>query len=244
MNIAGKTDIGMVRSTNQDTFRIEALGESAGMALVCDGMGGARAGDKASALARRHITDVIRASSFGRVAMEEAEVQQLMLSAIHTANSTIYRLAQQELSYAGMGTTVVLALLTAQQAYIAHVGDSRLYLLRKGRFSQVTTDHSRVQELVDHGFITSDEARVHPQRNVITRAVGTRMDVDVDLLTLPVEPGDRLLLCSDGLTTVCEDDAIADVVFRFAPGEAVEQLIQMANTAGGYDNITAVVAEI
>ena len=244
MNIAGKTDIGMVRSTNQDTFRIEALGEAAGMALVCDGMGGARAGDKASALARRHITDVIRASGFGTIAMEEAEIQQLMLSAIHTANSVIYRLSQRELAYTGMGTTVVLVLFAGQQAYVAHVGDSRLYLLRRGRFSQVTTDHSRVQELVDHGLITSDEARVHPERNVITRAVGTRMDVNVDLLTLPVEPGDRLLLCSDGLTTVCEDDEIADVVFRFPPCEAVERLIQMANAAGGYDNITAVIAEV
>ncbi len=153
-------------------------------------------------------------------------------------------LSQRELAYTGMGTTVVLVLFAGQQAYVAHVGDSRLYLLRRGRFSQVTTDHSRVQELVDHGLITSDEARVHPERNVITRAVGTRMDVNVDLLTLPVEPGDRLLLCSDGLTTVCEDDEIADVVFRFPPCEAVERLIQMANAAGGYDNITAVIAEV
>lgn len=242
MKIAGKTDIGLVRSTNQDTFRIEALGENQGLALVCDGMGGVRGGDKASAIARRAITNVIRAGC--AQAGQEESIHDLLLRAVYEANQAIYLAAQQEPDYTGMGTTVVLAVVQPDCAYIAHVGDSRLYQLRGDQFFQVTRDHSRVQEMLDEGSITPDEARVHPDRNVITRAVGVGRDVDVDLLTLPLEAGDKLLLCSDGLSSICADQEIARILYDYPAEEAVEQLVHLANAGGGYDNITVVIVEL
>lgn len=242
MKLAGKTDIGMIRSTNQDTFRIEALGEDLGFALVCDGMGGVQGGDKASAIARRTITDVIHGGMEKTVT--ETTAHDLLLRAVYEANRSIWLAAQAEPELQGMGTTVIAVLLTPDTAYIAHVGDSRLYQLRGEQFFQVTHDHSRVQQLVDEGAITPEEARVHPDRNIITRAVGVGRDVDVDLLDLPLEPGDKLLICTDGLSGVCEESVIAEAVYGLPAEESVEHLVQLANMGGGYDNITVVVAEM
>lgn len=242
MKIAGKTDIGMVRATNQDTFCIEALGQDLGLALVCDGMGGARGGDRASAMARRTITNVIRSGC--REAVSQGSIHDLLLKALYEANRAIYMVSLAEPDCRGMGTTAVAALVTPDTAYVAHVGDSRLYQLRGEEFFQVTRDHSRVQEMVDEGSITPDEARVHPDRNMITRAVGVDRDVDVDLLDLPLQPGDKLLLCSDGLSGICTDREIAGVLYTLPAEEAVEELIHLANTGGGYDNITAVIVEL
>lgn len=242
MKLAGKTDIGMIRSTNQDTYRIEALADDLGLALICDGMGGVQGGDRASTLAKRIITDVIRKGCADAAA--KGTVHDLLLQALYEANRAIYleAMASQELH--GMGTTAIVALITPGMAYVAHVGDSRLYQLRGDQFFQVTKDHSRVQQLVDEGVITPEEARVHPDRNVITRAVGVGRDVDVDLLDLPLEPGDRLLFCTDGLSGICEDTVIAGALYGLPPEEAADHLIHLANMGGGYDNITVVIAEI
>ena len=242
MKLAGKTDIGMIRSTNQDTFRIEALGEDLGFALVCDGMGGVQGGDRASAIAERTISDVVRNGCTKNLA--DGTVHDLLLRAVYEANRSIWLAAQAEPELQGMGTTVIAALLTPDTAYIAHVGDSRLYQLRGEQFFQVTRDHSQVQRLVDDGIITPEEARTHPSRNIITRAVGVDRDVDVDLLDLPLEPGDKLLICTDGLSGVCEESVIAEAVYGLPAEESVEHLVQLANMGGGYDNITAVVAEM
>lgn len=242
MKIAGKTDIGMIRSTNQDTFRIEALNENLGLALVCDGMGGVQGGDRASALARRTITNVIRSGC--SAALAEGTIHDLLLQAVYEANRAIWLEAMAEPELHGMGTTVVAAVITADTAFVAHVGDSRLYQLRDGQFFQVTKDHSRVQQLVDEGAITPEEARVHPDRNVITRAVGVACDVDVDLLDLPLQPGDKLLFCTDGLSGICEDSVIAEALYGLPAEEAAEHLIHLANMGGGYDNITVVIVEV
>lgn len=241
MKIVGKTDIGMVRETNQDAFKIVALGQSAGFALVCDGMGGVNGGDRASSIAKAEISESIK-SSFAE-GMDEKEIRNVMLRAIDAANQKIYRTAREHPDLTGMGTTVVLAILYGRRAYVAHVGDSRLYRFQDGRLEQLTKDHSRVQDLVDRGMITQEEARVHPEKNMITRAVGIGPDVNVDFLTVPFGVGDRLLLCSDGLSNVCADEEIADVLNAQQAEQAVETLIKLANMGGGNDNITVVIAE-
>ena len=231
----------MVRETNQDAFKIVALGQSAGFALVCDGMGGVNGGDRASSIAKAEISESIKAS-FAE-GMDEKEIRNVMLRAIAAANQKIYRTAREHPDLTGMGTTVVLAILYGRRAYVAHVGDSRLYRFQDGRLEQLTKDHSRVQDLVDRGMITQEEARVHPEKNMITRAVGIGSDVNVDFLTVPFGVGDRLLLCSDGLSNVCADEEIADVLNAQQAEQAVETLIKLANMGGGNDNITVVIAE-
>ncbi len=241
MKIVGKTDIGLVRETNQDAFKIVALGQSAGFALVCDGMGGVNGGDRASSIAKGEISESIKAS-FAE-GMEEDEIRNVMLRAIDAANQKIYKTAKEHPELTGMGTTVVLVILYDGKAYVAHVGDSRLYRYQNGDLTQLTKDHSRVQDLVDRGMITQAEARVHPEKNMITRAVGIGPDVNVDFLTVAFDRGEKFLLCSDGLSNICTDEEIAQVLKTQEAEQAVETLIQLANMGGGHDNITVVITE-
>lgn len=241
MKIAGKTDIGLIRETNQDAFRIAVLSDGIGFALVCDGMGGVKGGDQASSAAKRIITSVIRENI--KPGMLDDELHDLLLRAIFEANQHIYETAQLQPQYTGMGTTALAAIITPSCAYIGHVGDSRLYQLHGGEFYQVTRDHSRVQEMIDLGRITPEEARLRPDRNIITRAVGIAADVDVDLLDLQLSPGDRLLLCTDGLSGLCSDREMGEILRTHPIEEVTEQLIAAANRRGGYDNITVVVIE-
>lgn len=241
MKIAGKTDIGMVRETNQDAFRIAVLADGIGFALVCDGMGGVKGGDEASASAKRIITSIVREGV--KEDMTDDELHDLLLRAIYEANRYIYTQSQQNPGLTGMGTTALAAIITPKCAYIGHVGDSRLYQLHAGQFYQVTRDHSRVQELIDMGQITPEEARLRPDRNIITRAVGIASDVDVDLLDLQLTHGDRLLLCTDGLSGLCTDREMSEILSSHPIEEVTEQLIAAANRRGGYDNITVVVIE-
>ncbi len=241
MKIAGRTDIGMVRETNQDAFKIVALNDKSGFALVCDGMGGVNGGDRASSIAKKEISSTI-VSAFSQN-LSDDEIKNLMLRAIDTANKKIFEASVKNPELSGMGTTVVLTILIRDMAYVAHVGDSRLYHYRNSEIKQITKDHSRVQELIDRGTITKDEARVHPEKNMITRAVGIGTDVNVDILTLRLKEGDKLLLCSDGLSNVCTDEEIAFVLKEKTAETAVKTLIDLANMGGGNDNITVVIAE-
>ena len=160
MKIAGKTDVGMIRKTNQDTFRIAVLCDGIGFALVCDGMGGVKGGDQASAIAKRMITSVIRDNI--QTGMMDDELHDLLLRAIFEANRQIYEQAQNQPEFAGMGTTALAAIITPDCAYIGHVGDSRLYQLHSGQFYQVTRDHSRVQEMTGRGAAASRPEHHHP----------------------------------------------------------------------------------
>ena len=241
MKIVGKTDIGRVRNTNQDAFKILALGAGAGLALVCDGMGGASGGDRASALAKEVITEVVCARY--RDDMGPDAVKIAVREAVMEANRRIYETAQEDPALQGMGTTVVLALLYQNHAYIAHVGDSRLYCFRDGALSQLTRDHSFIQELLDQGKISKDEAKVHPSKNIITRAGGVQWDVELDFHVLELCPGDRLLLCTDGLSNACSDAEIAALLGSRPAEEAAEELIRSANRSGGHDNVTVVIVE-
>lgn len=247
LRIAARTDQGRVRHNNEDNFYVR---EDRGLLVVADGMGGHASGEVASSLA----VDVIR-DYFDDAAGEKAFVGEFddrclegtnrLGAAIRLANMAICEAAQGNAQYAGMGTTVAAVLVQGNRMGIAHVGDSRVYLLRAGDLSQVTDDHSLVAEQLKREMITPEEALAAENRNILTRALGVAPDVKVDLGEMTLADGDRILLCSDGLTTMVTDEDIRTVVLGTEDLEAAcEELVQMANEHGGRDNITLVLAEI
>jgi PPM family protein phosphatase len=225
---AGFTDPGRKRRRNEDSFVIDPP-----LFAVADGMGGAQAGEVASRLAAaafREFHDV-----------DDLDPEERLAAIIQEANRRIYERAAGDAQVSGMGTTITAALVGGDALVIGHVGDSRAYRLRSGRFEQLTDDHSLVADLVRSGRLTPEEADAHPQRSVITRALGTDREVDVDTFVVPVEAGDLFLLCSDGLTTMIEDDGIRDLLSATRDLEqAGKGLVKAANKAGGEDNITVV----
>lgn len=228
---AGLSDIGRVRTSNEDAY---LAGDS--VYAVADGMGGHVAGEVAASTALEPI-----ATLDGKIFGESSEAVQALRSAVIEANERVSRMAENEPSYRGMGTTLTAVLVEGQRLHVAHVGDSRAYLLRDGQFSQLTDDHTLVQHLVNEGQITQEEAAHHPQRSIITRAIGVSDEIDVDSMTLELLPDDVLLLCSDGLTGVVDDATIAKEINRpDEPSEVLRRLVAMANEAGGPDNITGI----
>ncbi|HET8862672.1 MAG TPA: Stp1/IreP family PP2C-type Ser/Thr phosphatase [Solirubrobacterales bacterium] len=224
---AFRTDTGRQRSENEDSLFVRAP-----IFVVADGMGGAQAGEVASKTA---------ADAFDRD-LPEASPEQFLRETIEAANRRIHELARADPSRAGMGTTITAAIVDAQkeEVGIGHVGDSRAYRLRRGRLEQLTRDHSLVEEMRRKGQITDAQAEDHPQRSIITRALGPEPEVEVDLQTVPAAPGDVFLLCSDGLTTMVGEDRIAAVLSSAGSmRDAVRALVDEANGAGGRDNITA-----
>ena len=237
MKIHSKTDIGRARSTNQDSFFAGRIGESAVFAVVCDGMGGANAGNVASELAVRHISEyVIRSYRDG---MDMTDTEKTLKNAIVSANISLYDMAVNNAELTGMGTTAVAAFVKDGTAVIAHVGDSRIYLVN-GEIKQLTRDHSVVQSLIESGKITPEDAKVHPRKNVITRALGAEENVAVDSDCITLSNGDTLLLCSDGLTNVLDDKDILKVFQNNDISAVAERLVEEANKNGGGDNITVV----
>ena len=227
------TDTGLVRTGNEDSsFRGETL------IAVADGLGGHQAGEVASAIAISAIAELE-----GREFATPEEAREALGAAIVKGNLTILAKATQDPDSWGMGTTVTAAAVASERhLQLAHVGDSRAYLLRDGDLEQLTTDHTVVGELVRRGRLTPAQAAVHPERSILTRAVGLDPGVPVDLPDpLELQPGDQLLLCSDGLTEAVDDDQIADLLAATADGNAAcRALIDAANAAGGPDNITVV----
>jgi PPM family protein phosphatase len=224
---AFRTDTGRQRSENEDSLFVRAP-----IFVVADGMGGAQAGEVASKTA---------ADAFDRD-LPEVSPEQFLRETIEAANRRIHELARADPSRAGMGTTITAAIVDAQkeEVGIGHVGDSRAYRLRRGKLEQLTRDHSLVEEMRRKGQITDAQAEDHPQRSIITRALGPEPEVEVDLQTVPAAPGDVFLLCSDGLTTMVGEDRITAVLSSAGSmREAVRALIDEANGAGGRDNITA-----
>lgn len=236
MKLAAKTDVGRVRRENQDDFRAGELPGGAAWGLVCDGMGGARGGREAS----HGACDVIERSfqdHYSRCAAGSEE--QFLTQALENANHYVFQKSAQEEALAGMGTTVVCALVRNGRAYICHAGDSRAYLFHAGRLCQLTHDHSYVQELVDCGTITPEEAEHHPQKNIITRALGVDYRLSPDCTSVVVVKGDLLLLCSDGLTNAVPLKEIEAMLGKIPFYDLPDRLIEAANAAGGADNITA-----
>jgi serine/threonine protein phosphatase PrpC len=229
IRVGAETNVGRVRTNNEDAFL--ATGR---LFAVADGMGGLEAGEVASGLAM----DTLRT----RV-QEEATTP--LAEWVREANRAIYAKAMAGMGRPGMGTTLTALMIEGGHLRAAHVGDTRGYLLRDGQLSRVTRDHSRVAQMVEDGLITEEQAAHHPERNVITRALGVKPDVQVDDFTLDVRPGDRLLLCSDGLHGMVADPAIRSILLETPdPNEAAHRLVEAANQGGGVDNITAMVLDV
>ena len=237
----GATDIGRVRSVNQDSV-VVLIGDDAplGEALiaVADGMGGHAAGEVASRRSLELLVESLKSAS--------APDERAMRDAFAQANAGVFREASQNPEYRGMGTTLVAGLLTGGDLIIGNVGDSRMYLHRNGELSRVTQDHSWVGEMVAAGALTEEQAANHPRRNVLTRALGVSASVKADLARLPLLRGDRLTLCSDGLHGMVDDKTIERVVGGKSLNlkKAAGELIDLANRAGGTDNITVALARI
>ena len=236
------TDVGRSRDHNEDYLDAFSPPDPAerrrkgDLFVVADGMGGHQAGDVASQSA-------VRVFSHEYYADPETDVRGSLVRAIKKANAYIHQQAQQLASRAGMGTTIVTAVVRGQEVFLANVGDSRAYLVRQGKISQVTRDHSFVAEQVRAGILTVEEARAHPQRNVITRALGSKPEVEVDTYSGELRAGDTLLLCSDGLSEYVHEEDMLSVLTQYPAQEAISQMIAMANKRGGSDNISVLVVQ-
>lgn len=242
----GMTDVGLKRGHNEDNYLIN---EELNLFVVADGMGGHAGGEYASAIAVNTVEEIVTSLEVEGVEVGDAtdpvETTRHKLShSIRLAGRRIYEKAREQPEYHGMGTTAVVVLLDGSNAYVAHVGDSRVYLLREGRIEQVTEDHSLIAEKIRHGLLTPEEAKNHRMRNVITRSLGYQEDVEVDLQVRAVRRGDQFLLCSDGLSGPVNADEMADAMMRFGPQEAARHLIALACERGGEDNITTVIARV
>lgn len=231
---AGRTDVGRHRDHNEDAFAVVA---EHGIAIVADGMGGHNAGEVASEIAIT-TTIAILGSTVGLSAHDRLD------TAIHAAHAGIRDKAAESTRYQGMGTTIVAVLLDEKTLSVAHVGDSRLYQLRKGQLTQLTSDHSLLQEFIDKGLYSPEEAREKVARNILTRALGLESTLKVDIGEHSVQNGDRYLLCSDGVHEMLKDDEIAAVLKQGLKADATcEELIDHANAKGGKDNITVIVID-
>ena len=235
MQAYARTDIGCVRRMNQDVYYYSTgpIGPLPNLFIVADGMGGHKAGDDAARYAIEVCVDTIRKSS-GSSPIKTLD------EAIKLANSKVFDKSEHFEEYQGMGTTMVLCFIEGGQLYVANIGDSRLYLLGED-LNQVTEDHSYVAAMVRAGEITEEEARIHPDRNMITRAVGVSDSIRIDYFEVDLKLGDHILLCSDGLTNMVTDDEIKDMLAQKDPRSAVEDLVELAIEHGGVDNITALV---
>ena len=241
MKVCGKTDVGLRRHKNQDTFAVEH-GEKLLIAVVCDGMGGAEGGQIASSLAVETFMKEIRALL--RADMTAGQLRELASFCVAKANTAVYQRALQDPAYQGMGTTLVSAVAGERDAVICNVGDSRAYLIHNGEMMRITHDHSVVQTLVENGDITAEEARTHPNRNLITRALGPDETTLCDAFDVSFAHGDKILLCTDGLVVTATDEEICHIVCADKRAEEkLDDLIALAKAQGAPDNVTAVLIE-
>lgn len=244
MNAIGKKDIGKKRTCNEDAFFVstQAIGPLPNLYVVADGMGGHNAGDYASYLAVEYLYEFIR--DHGEIIFNsQDDIVQFLKRAVTHVNHKLFQKSIENPAYQGMGTTLTVSTIIDNRIYIAHVGDSRLYTINTEGMVQVTRDHSYVQEMVNKGYISQQEAKKHPKRNVITRAIGTYKKVQVDTYNSPLEDVQYILLCSDGITSMLSDDEIHQIIIDDGDLEQkVDELIRFANNRGGVDNITVVLA--
>lgn len=241
MQTVGKSDIGKLRSRNEDSFSFGNFDDGVYWSVVCDGMGGATGGQIASSTTCEIISDKIK-KCYNK-SMGERSLENLLLSAITTANVAVYDMAKADISLSGMGTTVVACVIKDSVACIAHVGDSRAYHLNFDGITQITKDHSLVQEMLDKGQITREQFDHHPNKNIITRALGVKETIDIDFSFVNLEKNDAVLLCTDGLSGMVTDE----MLYEFYNSEELEALpeayIVAANEYGGKDNITVTVTK-
>ncbi len=238
MQLFAKTDVGKVRSINQDAFYINTLPNGAALAIVCDGMGGASAGDIASKTAIEIISQYVLNSY--NPAMSSEDIERLLENAISSANLEVYMLSQKDEQLLGMGTTVVAVVANENTAVICNVGDSRAYLVNDS-LVQITRDHTMVQSLVELGKLSPEEAQTHPEKNIITRALGVEENILTDSYCVNLNQDDKILLCSDGLTNYADEDSILYIVNNNTLDNVTTLLIDKANLGGGRDNITVAI---
>lgn len=238
----GITDKGIVRSQNQDSYYLKQLADDLAVAIVCDGMGGARAGNVASSLA----------VETARAYLEELTAAELLedlgghlTQAAALANVAVCQRAEVDPECRGMGTTMVASLISGQKAYILNIGDSRAYLIREEGIQKVTRDHSVVEDLIHRGELTPEEARLHPQKNLITRALGAERTARTDLYEIELKEGEFLLLCTDGLSnTLTDQELLYEVLYGETPQNCCERMLGIALSRGAPDNVTAVLIQM
>lgn len=239
MLIASLTDKGVVRDNNQDSYAAGELSGGVAWLVVCDGMGGANGGNIASAMAVKSISESINANY--REGMSSNSIRDLLLSATSAANVSIYDTAQSVEALKGMGTTVVAAIIASGTAHIVHAGDSRAYIYQENFLYQITRDHSIVQNMIDDGKLTTNEAKKYPGKNIIVKALGVDRRTEGDYNEIDVDEGGVILACTDGLVNFVDDETIAKVIRENSIEDCPKILVDLANQNGGRDNITVVV---
>ena len=239
MKISARSDVGKIRESNQDAYAMGELADCAVWAVVCDGMGGHAGGNIASSIAVEAISQTI-CSSF-RSSMSFSALKNLFSSAISAANVKIYDRAKRDPLLKGMGTTAVVVIAFGSNAYVAHVGDSRVYCADSTGITQITEDHSVVQQMINSGTLTKEEALVSPYKHLITRALGLEETVSFDFTAVAFDKSSKLILCSDGLSNMVSDEKILSLVLDSNVHEYAHRLVDAANEAGGTDNSTVVV---
>ena len=239
MEVFSKSDVGLVRTQNQDDFRFGVISPSCVWAVVCDGMGGANGGNIASATAVEYIGT--RITELYKEDMTKEQIGELMAAIVDEANSRIFEKACHDAGLAGMGTTCEFVFVKDTTVHVVHVGDSRTYAIRGGKIKQLTEDHSVVQEMVRRGELTYDEAQHHPNKNFITRALGIKPSVRLDYIEANFIYGDVLLICSDGLSNHVTTGDMVKICHENRGDDLINKLIDCAKDGGGTDNITATV---
>ena len=257
MICSANTDVGMKRSANQDSYILKSYSEKTCLCVVCDGMGGARGGSEASRIASEKFVSIIDdfiAPYIGNKnkKLQGSEIKNALLGAVEQANHAVYEYAQIHPTLKGMGTTLVAALIIKDTVFCVNVGDSRMYFINGDKIKQITKEHSYVQYLLDIGQITEEEAQTFPNKNIITRAIGTESSVKADFIRESVSEGTYILLCSDGLTNFVSEEGLHDIVIgddrrgldQIKLSITVRKLIDCANQNGGADNITAILVRM
>ncbi len=234
----GATDTGKMRHQNQDAFICRKVGENTGYAIVCDGMGGEKAGDIASSTACQMIEKFFHRDITEQ--MSEAAAKAVIFSAISAANAKVYSMSKENPDYHGMGTTLVLAVIIEEQMHIVNIGDSRIYMVEKKAVKQLTRDHTLVQNLIDRGEISEEEAVNHPKKHYITRAIGVGDTLDIDYQMYELKKESVVLLCTDGLSNYLRLEQLPELLKSCIRKNSIQELIDYANNQGGSDNITAV----
>ena len=237
--VFAKTDIGKAREINQDYYYISDDTEIPQLYILADGMGGYKGGEIASSLAAESAARYIK-SNFSSNLIEKEEILKLVENAVEYANMVVYEKSKEVEELEGMGTTLEICLIYNNKAYIGHVGDSRISRIRKDVIRKLTKDHSYVQKLIEDKKITREEAKYHPKKNMLTKALGCTPYVEPDIRARNFEKGDIFIMCSDGLTNMVDEKQIYDIVTRDIE-KAAEELVNEANAAGGYDNITVII---
>lgn len=239
MKTVGSSDIGRRRSRNEDAYRFGSFDDGVAWAVVCDGMGGASGGQVASTLAADIVSKKIQ-KCYNK-SMNERSLENLLLSAVTTANVDVFDKAEADSTLSGMGTTIVACVVKNNTACIAHAGDSRAYYIKSDSIEQITKDHSLVQEMLDNGQITKEEFENHPNKNIITRALGVGEDIDIDFNSVTLSENEALIICTDGLSGCVSDEKMLEIYKSSDFEKLASNLIDEANENGGKDNITVVV---